>query len=513
MQPPQHSDSAPRAGSFGRIGSPQVAPVISAIGLAITATAGVFTYLVVHEPLESVGASVVSHLASSKCAAIGRTLTALSLARSDVVSGEPEGERTPPDHNAVIGVVSPGSWVLEDYHSATLSREESVAILRRLPLDPGSDPGSAAVRSQLGNLSAGLRNDLDQHQCTDLGYGLAPEAVRVYSIPGRTPGWIAFLYGPWTMGGQTKVAFALVNLSASTLAISGHAEDAALQELFPIGGGKVNLNVLLTPPSALDSQRSLHQAMPKLDLHEEDSKLGGLRIVPFANQLVSTQLSIDHYKLNRVSWLATLLVGLMGLLASTAVVWVSRRSELQLRRLNEALLRESRTDGLTLIANRRAWDEALTLEESRRQRHGHRYGLVVIDLDGFKQINDQQGHQSGDQVLQIAASRLAAQLRTSDFLARVGGDEFAMLVFNPTPHGLRDLVDRLRTDLRSAGIRASIGAAMSEERATLDQTWAKADHAMYAVKTGSPWTPEPRVADGPGPEVKAPSETSGTDPG
>ena len=164
---------------------------------------------------------------------------------------------------------------------------------------------------------------------------------------------------------------------------------------------------------------------------------------------------------------------------------VSRRSELQLRQLNEALLRESRTDGLTRIANRRAWDEALSQEESRRQRHGHHYGLVVIDLDGFKQINDQQGHQMGDQVLQIAARKLAEELRSTDLLARVGGDEFAVLLFNPTAAGLEELLDRLRTSLETSGIEASIGAALSEERATLEQTWAKADDAMYAVKTNS----------------------------
>jgi diguanylate cyclase (GGDEF)-like protein len=466
------------------LGSP-LASLLSGIGVAITGTASLFTYLVVHEPLESVGASVVSHLASAKCAAIGRTLTALALTHSDVLSGEPEGERMPPDPNATIGVVSAGRDRLEDFHSTTLSQQRSLAILRQLPLDPRQDPQALAVRTRMGEVSGPLRDDLNRHQCSELGYGLDPQAVRVYPVPGRPKGWMAFLYGPWTVRGQQKTAFALVNLSASTLAISGHAEDAALQELFPVGGGKVILSVLLTPPSALESAVSLHQAMPRLNLDEEDRKLAGLRIVPFANQLVSTQLSIDHRKLNRVSWLATLLVGLMGLIATGAVVAISRRAEGQLRRLNEALLRESRTDGLTLIPNRRAWDEALTLEESRRQRHGHRYALVVVDLDDFKQINDQQGHQSGDEVLQIAAARLAAQLRSTDFLARVGGDEFAMLLFNPSPEALEELVARLRNDLQGAGIRASIGVALSEERATLDQTWAKADHAMYAAKTTS----------------------------
>jgi len=224
--------------------------------------------------------------------------------------------------------------------------------------------------------------------------------------------------------------------------------------------------------------------MPDLDL--EDQKLVGLRVVPFANQLVSTQFSISHDALDRIARRSATLVFVMGLLATAAVVLMSRRTEMQLRRLNQALRQESRTDSLTRIANRRAWDEALALEESRRQRHGHSYGVIVVDLDGFKQINDQQGHQAGDQVLQIAATQLGAQLRTTDLLARVGGDEFALLVFSPTPNGLEELVERLRSALATAGIQASIGAALSEERATLDQTWAKADDAMYGVKTSTP---------------------------
>ena len=164
------------------------------------------------------------------------------------------------------------------------------------------------------------------------------------------------------------------------------------------------------------------------------------------------------------------------------------------RDINGALLRESRTDGLTRIANRRAWDESLNLEESRRQRHGHQYGLVVVDLDGFKQINDEQGHQMGDQVLQIAASQLSAQMRSTDLLARVGGDEFALMVFNPSASGLDELIDRLRNALQACGVQASIGAAMSEPRTTLEQTWAKADEAMYTYKAQTSKKLNPRRA-------------------
>lgn len=241
----------------------------------------------------------------------------------------------------------------------------------------------------------------------------------------------------------------------------------------------------------LRDHEQLHRDHP--DLPEEDLHLRALRLVPFANQVVSTDLRIDHKALDRISRRSAIFVFLMGLLATTAVVVVSRSSELRLHRLNQTLLKESRSDGLTRIANRRSWDEALTLEESRRHRSTNNFGVVVVDLDGFKQINDLQGHQAGDQVLQVTASLLASQLRSSDLLARVGGDEFAVLVFNPTPSGLDDLTTRLNRNLRSAGIEASIGSAMGEPGQSLEQTWARADAVMYSSKLDS--LRRPRVVE------------------
>lgn len=137
--------------------------MLGAIGMVVTAGETVFTYQLLHEPLESVGASVVSHLASAKCTTIARSLTALSLARSDVQNGEPEGERTDPDPNATIGVISLANWDLEDFHTSSISQRESLAILRRLPLDPRNDPQARSVRTALSGASPELRADLNQH--------------------------------------------------------------------------------------------------------------------------------------------------------------------------------------------------------------------------------------------------------------------------------------------------------------------------------------------------------------
>ena len=478
------------------MGCSKLCYVLAGIGLGLSTASSLFTYNLLHEQQESLGAAVVDHVASSKCTAINTALAALALAKSDVISGNPEDARTELDWPGAVGVVSTGSWQLEDFHAARVSPLQAVRALQSVPA-PGLQPGPASpTRLALDRAPASLLQELRAHGCS-VGYGLAPEAVRIYSISNPTipaPGsgspntpnpdrWFALLYGPWTQGKQQKTAFALVNLNAITLGASGHDRHGhGLEGMFHGGSGQLAIDVELSPASVLSDRFTLHRAMPNLDT--EDHKLLGLRIIPFANQILRAELGVDHQELDRGARRSGALVFLMGLLATSCVVLISRRTELKLRRLNLALLQESRTDGLTRLANRRAWDETLAREEGRRQRHGHHYGLVVVDLDGFKQINDAEGHQIGDQVLQTAASQMGAVLRETDLLARVGGDEFAVLSFNPSAEGLHGLTERLGQVLQDAGVAASIGSALSREHTTLEQTWAEADAAMYARKGG-----------------------------
>ncbi|MFM7312776.1 MAG: GGDEF domain-containing protein [Cyanobium sp.] len=484
--------------------------VLAGIGLALSSAAGLYTYSLLHEQQESLGAAVVDHIAASKCTAINSTLAALSVARGEVLSGDRDAAAVDPIDADVIGVVTPGSWRLQDFHSRDASAAAVVRTLQSLPPEawwlPSSSPSpsasaSAPLRPQA--LPADLLQRIRPYTCP-LRYGLRPEGVRVYAIRNplaaddhthhsagahaggaHTSGngtWLALVYGPWPHDAAQKSAFALLDLSAATLQASGH--DHGLQELFPDGSGRLEMAMELLTTSAATAALTDHAA--RRNLEEEDHKLLGLRIIPFANQVLRGELSVDHALLDRVPRRSGALVFLLGLLATSCVVAISRRSELSLRRFNRALLRESRTDGLTGLANRRSWDEAIQREEGRRQRYGHVYGILVVDLDGFKQVNDQLGHAVGDAVLKNAAEAMRAVVRDTDLLARVGGDEFTVLSLDPTSRGLDELVSRLRDALEQAGIRASIGFAMSAPQATLDQTWAEADARMYGCKTRSP---------------------------
>ena len=113
---------------------------------------------------------------------------------------------------------------------------------------------------------------------------------------------------------------------------------------------------------------------------------------------------------------------LLQLLAEQAAVAISNA------RLHAQVSKEAKSDTLTGLPNRRALDERLEEEIIAAHRTGHPFAVVMMDLDGFKEINDQYGHPVGDQVLQTLFHYLAQGLRTSDFLARYGGDELTLVL-------------------------------------------------------------------------------------
>jgi diguanylate cyclase (GGDEF)-like protein len=158
------------------------------------------------------------------------------------------------------------------------------------------------------------------------------------------------------------------------------------------------------------------------------------------------------------------------------------------RRLLERLAREARVDNLTGLLNRRGFAERAALELARARRELTPLGLVSFDLDHFKVVNDEWGHDVGDRVLVATARTFESQMREVDVLARMGGEEFVVLLPGSEAAAAGALAERVRESLSVAGnpdmppITVSAGVAAARAPADLEQLLKEADRALYAAK-------------------------------
>jgi diguanylate cyclase (GGDEF)-like protein len=140
----------------------------------------------------------------------------------------------------------------------------------------------------------------------------------------------------------------------------------------------------------------------------------------------------------------------------------------------------ARSDGLTGVANRRAWDEELVRAVRAAGPHSP-LALALLDVDDFKLHNDRGGHQAGDRLLREVTAAWSALLRKTDILARIGGDEFAVLLRDCSADAARDVMERLRVSTPE-GVTSSVGLASWEEGEPAQALWARADAALYRAK-------------------------------
>ncbi|WP_052584421.1 bifunctional diguanylate cyclase/phosphodiesterase [Azospirillum baldaniorum] len=172
-----------------------------------------------------------------------------------------------------------------------------------------------------------------------------------------------------------------------------------------------------------------------------------------------------------------------------------REQEAALRASEARMAHMAHHDALTGLPNRAMFHDRLQQAIDRSERGGALFALLYIDLDGFKPINDTHGHSRGDEVLRVVARRLSGLLRKSDLIARIGGDEFAIILeVEVTPAGAETVADKCRTALAEPilidGLRLplalSIGVAVyPQDGRDAQQLIVHADQAMYAVKRGA----------------------------
>jgi diguanylate cyclase (GGDEF)-like protein len=151
-------------------------------------------------------------------------------------------------------------------------------------------------------------------------------------------------------------------------------------------------------------------------------------------------------------------------------------------RLLERSQKAALTDSLTGLLNRRGWDKQMAAEESRSRRYGSPVCVIIVDLDNLKVVNDTYGHAAGDELIRKTARCLRSVVRESDTLARIGGDEFALLGIECDEAGALALSLKLKSALADKGIAASLGGAVRDPHLGLVGAMAVADRAMYAAK-------------------------------
>jgi diguanylate cyclase (GGDEF)-like protein/PAS domain S-box-containing protein len=151
---------------------------------------------------------------------------------------------------------------------------------------------------------------------------------------------------------------------------------------------------------------------------------------------------------------------------------------------------------LTGVYNRRYFDLRIAEEVGRSHRYNHGLGLAIVDCDNFKDINDQFGHQAGDEVLRAVAACLRDTVRSSDIVARYGGDEFILILPEIRIEGILPLAIRLRRKIENlqvetprgmVGVTTSIGLSCivpDSDKPGVEELFAQADDALYKAKEG-----------------------------
>ncbi len=237
-------------------------------------------------------------------------------------------------------------------------------------------------------------------------------------------------------------------------------------------------------PQVWEDAQLLEQITPVYSAGHVIGKLGSLSVVPMKQgTAVTGAIVVESDNVGGVLLRDMRNVRLLGAVASVSLETVWQMEE---------ATRRARTDALTGLANRRAFDEALARAIAEADRFGHNVGLVVCDVDNFKRVNDLYGHEVGDHVLRSIATSLSTGVRGVDMVARYGGEEIVMLLGKADVAMAWEVAERMRAAIEGKTIgvgehlihvTASFGVASYPETARLgEELFPAADKALYAAK-------------------------------
>jgi len=233
------------------------------------------------------------------------------------------------------------------------------------------------------------------------------------------------------------------------------------------------------------STRLLHG--PKTDAQT----VAAMRAAMEAHQPIRVEL-LNYSKSGEEFWLDTNVVPLRDAHGEVTHFATIERDLTATKRLQQQLRLMAATDPLTGLLNRRHFLEKAATEFARSQRYQRELALVILDIDHFKRINDSHGHFVGDQVLTAMARAAYGLLRSTDVMARWGGEEFVILMPETSLAGAAILAERLRAELAAltvpsanGGLRFTISAGVAARSAAdtdVTATMQRADAALYAAK-------------------------------
>jgi diguanylate cyclase (GGDEF)-like protein len=250
-----------------------------------------------------------------------------------------------------------------------------------------------------------------------------------------------------------------------------------LAALAPLGAAMIAYAIATTPPARGDGE--LLYVWPVLWVAYFFRRTGSILIVAWIGLVQGVALIASDGVLDR--WLDVVVS--VGIVAAV-VHALSERN----RKLVVGLEAEARVDQLTGVFNRRGFEERAPLELERAAREGAWLAAVTFDIDHFKLVNDEHGHEAGDRVLAHLGAVLSAETRTVDIVGRVGGEEFVALLAGSDDRRALAYAERVRwrfADFDDPGlprvtISAGIAAAVAPE--ALDSLLHDADAALYAAK-------------------------------
>jgi diguanylate cyclase (GGDEF)-like protein len=236
---------------------------------------------------------------------------------------------------------------------------------------------------------------------------------------------------------------------------------------------------------------------------------GGAMLAAFAYPW--TTMYVAHFFSRRAVYTQALLISvgfavglIVGGLPNMAVVWVIVTGTvwstgLVLGNLSESLRLRAATDPLTGLLNRSGFLALAARERALAERARSPLTLAVIDLDGFKQVNDRLGHAACDRLLADLGRRWRERMRAGDILARHGGDEFVLLLTSTSPREADGVLGRLHVD--GLAVRWSVGVSEWLPGEDLDECLARADRSLYRVKQSLERSPAP-AGDAPAKDVR-----------